>query len=144
MPIVAELIGAVIGVDTHRETHQAEVAMPNGAPSATVEVSNATAGYARLIGWIAEHAPGPHLVVSIEGSRSYGVGLTRAVSAAGLTVVECEQPSPSRCCRRLARGPLAAPNSHSTAVLPDPRQPPPEPQTKPAPHIAPSASPGAA
>ena len=32
------------------------------------------------------------MVVSIEGTRSFGVGLARAVAAAGLTVIECEQP----------------------------------------------------
>jgi len=30
--------------------------------------------------------------VSIEGTRSYGAGLARAVAAAGLIVIECEQP----------------------------------------------------
>lgn len=30
--------------------------------------------------------------MSIEGTRSYGVGLARAVAAAGLMVIECEQP----------------------------------------------------
>ena len=33
------------------------------------------------------------MVVSIEGTRSYGIGLARAVASAGLTVVECEQPN---------------------------------------------------
>jgi len=33
------------------------------------------------------------LVVAVEGTRSYGAGLTRAVTAAGLTVIECEQPT---------------------------------------------------
>ncbi len=31
-------------------------------------------------------------MVSIEGTRSYGVGLARAAAAAGLVVLECEQP----------------------------------------------------
>ena len=31
-------------------------------------------------------------MVSIEGTRSYGIGLARAVTAAGLVVIECEQP----------------------------------------------------
>jgi hypothetical protein len=31
--------------------------------------------------------------VSIEGTRSYGAGLSRAVIADGLTVMECEQPT---------------------------------------------------
>ena len=39
-----------------------------------------------------DHAPGPRLVASIEGSRSYGVGLSRALTAAGLPVLESEQP----------------------------------------------------
>ena len=33
------------------------------------------------------------MAVCIEGSRSYGIGLARALAAAGLLVAECEQPS---------------------------------------------------
>jgi uncharacterized NAD-dependent epimerase/dehydratase family protein len=33
------------------------------------------------------------MVVSIEGTGSYGVGLDRAAAAAGLVVVECERPN---------------------------------------------------
>jgi len=44
-------------------------------------------------GWIAERAPGPRVVVAVEGTRSYGAGLTRALTEAGLTVVEAEQPT---------------------------------------------------
>ena len=32
MPMLAELVDAVVGVDTHRDTHQVEIALPNGAP----------------------------------------------------------------------------------------------------------------
>ena len=92
MPILAELIDAVVGVDTHRDTHEVEIAHPTGAAIATCQVSNDTSGYAELLAWILDHAPGPRLVVSIEGTRSYGIGLARAVTAAGLTVIECEQP----------------------------------------------------
>jgi hypothetical protein len=46
-----------------------------------------------LLAWIADHAPGPRVVVSIEGTRSFGAGLARTVAAAGLTVIECEQPN---------------------------------------------------
>jgi transposase len=55
-------------------------------------ISNDSSGYAELLAWIVDHAPGPRLVVSIEGTRSYGVGLARAAAAAGLIVLECEQP----------------------------------------------------
>ena len=93
MPMLAELIDAVVGVDTHRDTHQVEIARPTGAPIATTTIANNTRGYAALLAWIAEHTPGPRLAVSIEGTRSYGLGVTRAVTAAGLAVIEAEQPT---------------------------------------------------
>ncbi len=83
----------MVGIDTHRDTHEVEIAHPTGAPIATCRIDNDTDGYAQLLAWILDHAPGPRLVVSIEGTRSYGIGLARAVSAAGLTVIECEQPA---------------------------------------------------
>nr|WP_233159934.1 IS110 family transposase [Pseudonocardia sp. MH-G8] len=92
MPMLAELVDAVVGVDTHRDTHDVEIALPTGTPVATCQVSNDSTGYAELLAWIVDHAPGPRLAVSIEGTRSYGVGLARAAAAAGLIVVECEQP----------------------------------------------------
>ena len=64
---------------------------PQRRPIATT-ISNDTTGYAEVLAWIVDHAPGPRLVVSIEGTRSYGIGLARAAAAAGLLVVECEQP----------------------------------------------------
>ena len=93
MPMLAELVDAVVGVDTHRDTHEVEIALPTGTPIGTRKISNDTAGYAALLAWIVDHSPGPRVVVSIEGTRSFGVGLARAVAAAGLTVVECEQPN---------------------------------------------------
>jgi len=91
--MLAELIDAVVGVDTHRDTHQVEIALPNGAPIATCTISNDTSGFAELLAWIVDYAPGPRLAVSIEGTRSYGIGMARAATAAGLIVLECEQPN---------------------------------------------------
>ena len=91
--MLAELVDAVVGIDTHRDTHQVEIALPNGAPIALTTISNDSTGYAELLAWIVDHAPGPRLALSIEGTRSYGVGLARAATAAGLTVLECEQPN---------------------------------------------------
>ncbi|MDF3051870.1 MAG: transposase family protein [Pseudonocardia sp.] len=93
VPLLADLVDAVVGVDTHRDSHEVEIALPTGTPIATCSISNDSSGYAELLAWIGDHAPGPRLVVSIEGTRSYGLGLTRAVTAAGLPVVECEQPN---------------------------------------------------
>ena len=111
--MLAELVDAVVGVDTHRDTHQVEIALPNGAPIAVTTISNDTTGYAELLAWIVDHAPGPRLALSIEGTRSYGVGLARAANAASLLVVECEQPH--RKARR-GRGKSAPIDAH-VAVL---------------------------
>jgi transposase len=42
---------------------------------------------------VVKHAPDSRLVLSIEGTRSYGVGLARAAATAGLAVIEAEQPT---------------------------------------------------
>jgi transposase len=97
MPMLAEVVDAVVGGDTHRDTHTLELTAPSGVPLATTTVDNDGAGFAAALAWIAEHAPGPRLVVALEGTRSYGVGLARAAAAAGLTVMEVQRP------RRVAR-----------------------------------------
>src|SRR3954447_26275172 len=75
VPMLAELIDAVVGVDTHRDTHEVEIALPSGTPIGTRKISNDSSGFTELLAWIADQAPGPRLVVSVEGTRSYGVGL---------------------------------------------------------------------
>lgn len=82
MPSLAELVDAVIGVDTHRDTHEVEIALPTGKAIATTNIGNDSGGFAELLDWIFEHAPGPRLAVSIEGTRSYGSGLARAAAGA--------------------------------------------------------------
>ena len=57
VPMLADLIDAVIGVDTHRDTHHAELVLPTGAAIATCSISNDSAGYAQLLTWITDHAP---------------------------------------------------------------------------------------
>jgi transposase len=58
MLMLAACIDAVIGVDTHRDTHHAEIVHPAGAVIATCSVRNTSAGYAQLLAWAAQHAPG--------------------------------------------------------------------------------------
>jgi transposase len=91
--MLAHVIDAVIGAGTHRDNHETELASPAGTPLATLRVSNDTAGCQQFLDWAAEHAPGPRIVVAIEGARSYGIGLARAAAAAGLRVIECGQPA---------------------------------------------------
>ena len=97
--MLAEVVDAVIGIDTHRDTHEVEIADAAGKPIAVMRIGNDSGGFARLLDAIAEVAPGPRVAVCIEGSRSYGIGLARALAVAGLLVLECEQPS-----RRQRRG----------------------------------------
>jgi transposase len=92
MTMLAEVVDAVVGGDTHRDTHTLEIATAVGAPLATLTVSNDEAGYAAAADWIARCAPGQHVVVGLEGTRAYGVGLARALTAAGWPVLEVERP----------------------------------------------------
>lgn len=95
MPLLAEVVDAVVGGDTHRDTHTLELIAPTGVTISTLTIDNDDAGFASVIAWIAEHAPGPRVVIGLEGTRSYGIGLARAVQAAGLIVVEVERPKRS-------------------------------------------------
>jgi hypothetical protein len=61
MPRLADLVDAVIGVDTHTDTHTAAVVDRLGARLATIEVSADAAGYARLITLAASKSPGPKM-----------------------------------------------------------------------------------
>jgi len=99
MVMLAETVDAVIGIDTHRDTHEVEIADPAGRPITVMQIGNDSAGFTRLLATIATAAPGPRVAVCMEGSRSYGIGLARALATAGLLVLECEQPS-----RRQRRG----------------------------------------
>ena len=80
------------GGDTHRDSHALDMAAPTGAKISTLEIVNDPSGYAEAVEWIAHHAPGPRVIVGVEGTRSYGVGLPRALQAAGPLVVEVERP----------------------------------------------------
>ena len=93
MTRVAEVVDAVIGGDTHSLVHQLELAAPTGAVLAITTVTNDEAGFAAALAWIADHVPSSRVMVGLEGTRSYGVGLARALVGAGLVVVEVEQPS---------------------------------------------------
>ena len=99
MTMLAETVDAVIGIDTHRDTHEVEIADAASKPIATMRIGNDSGGFVQLLAAIAEVAPGPRVAVSVEGTRGYGVALARALAAAGLLVIECEQPS-----RRQRRG----------------------------------------
>jgi transposase len=77
------------GVDTHADTHVAAALDPIGGLLGVEEFPVTTAGYARLLSWLGGF--GTVALVGIEGTGSYGAGLARHVTAAGIRVVEVDR-----------------------------------------------------
>jgi transposase len=77
------------GVDTHADTHMAAALDPVGGLLGVQEFAATAAGYARLLGWLSGF--GTVCLVGIEGTGSYGAGLSRHVTAAGIRVVEVDR-----------------------------------------------------
>jgi transposase len=77
------------GVDTHADVYVAAALDPIGGLLGVREFPATAAGYARLLGWLGGF--GPVCLVGIEGTGSYGAGLARHVTAAGVRVVEVDR-----------------------------------------------------
>jgi transposase len=69
--------------------HVAAALDPIGGLLGVAEFPATQAGYARLLGWLGGF--GAVCLVGIEGTGSYGAGLSRHVSAAGVRVVEVDR-----------------------------------------------------
>jgi len=67
MPLVVDLVDAVVGADTHRATHALQTSAPSGASIATLAIDNDDAVFEQALAWIVDHAPGPRVVVGLEG-----------------------------------------------------------------------------
>ena len=74
------------GVDTHADVHVAAALDPIGGLLGVREFPATAAGYARLLDWLGGF--GTVCLAGIEGTGSYGAGLARHVSTAGVRVVE--------------------------------------------------------
>src|SRR5450631_3177819 len=77
------------GVDTHADSHVAAALDPIGGLLGVGEFPVTPAGYARLLGWLGGF--GAVALVGIEGTGSYGAGLARHVTAAGIRIVEVDR-----------------------------------------------------
>ncbi len=89
----ADDLDAVIGVDTHPDTHSAALTDPVGRHLASVTVRADADGYRDLLAWAQNTAPGPRLLWAIEGTRSHGAGLSRVLTDAGATLTEVDRPT---------------------------------------------------
>ena len=94
VPVVPVLSPAVVevvaGVDTHGDTHHAAVLSMIGGELGDREFPATAAGYTALLDWLGTH--GTVVRVGVEGTSSYGAGLTRFLHTRGVEVVEIDRP----------------------------------------------------
>ena len=88
------LVGCVIGVDTHKNSHTAAViAAGTGAVLETITIAADVDGYETVLE-VADARGGPTgRAWSIEGTGSYGAGLCSFLQARGELVFELDRPS---------------------------------------------------
>ncbi len=79
------------GVDTHKHVHVAAVVNHLGTEIGTRSFATTTAGYEELLRWL--RSQGSLGRVGIEGTGSWGAGLTRHLTRAGVAVVEINRPN---------------------------------------------------
>src|ERR1700712_3291823 len=90
--MLAEQVEVVIGVDTHKHTHNAAVvAAASGAVLAQITVNNDPAGYQALVGLAEAH--GSVRARAMEGSGGYGAGLAAHLSERDELVIELDRPA---------------------------------------------------
>ena len=91
----------VIGADTHPDTNHLAVISDAGKPLADAEFPTNPAGYDDGVRWAERF--GTIVIAGVEGTSSYGAGLTRVLQAAGIEVAEVSRPD--RAARRRQRRP---------------------------------------
>lgn len=89
-PMLASNDGVVVGVDTHRDIHVAVALSGVGAYLGAISVPTTPGGFADLLHWAS--ALGPVLLFGIEGTGSFGAGLTRWLNSQGHAVLEVDRP----------------------------------------------------
>ena len=95
-----------VGVDTHLDLHVAAVVDQTGRLLSTQGFPASTRGYVGLVTWAERFGPVDR--VGVEGTGTYGAGLTRFVRAYGLEVVEVNRPDRSLRRRRGKSDPIDA------------------------------------
>ncbi len=88
MSMVRTVVG---GVDTHADFHVAAAIDSNGGVLGVESFPATEAGYEGLVGWLVEF--GVVSRVGVEGTGSWGVGLLRFLTDAGVEVVEVDRPN---------------------------------------------------
>ena len=81
----------IIGVDTHKSTHAAVAISALGARLGSLSILANGRGYQALLVWARSF--GPIRAFGVEGTGSYGAGLSRFLSEHGHPVLEINRPS---------------------------------------------------
>ncbi|MFZ7090415.1 IS110 family transposase [Primorskyibacter sp. 2E233] len=81
----------IIGIDTHKATHVAVAIDTQGTRLAAVSIPTSPKGYLELERW--SRSLGHVLAFGIEGTGSYGAGLSRSLLAQGHNVIEVTRPN---------------------------------------------------
>ena len=81
----------IIGVDTHKDVHAAAAISGAGVYLATTTIPASSKGYGALEAWA--KSMGAIQAFRIEGTGSYGAGLSRFLRERGHTVVEVNRPN---------------------------------------------------
>lgn len=99
LSIVADNYRFVVGVDTHAATHTyALVESPSGKELGTETFPTTPAGLGRAVAWLGRRTGGDidGVLISAEGTGSYGAVMADLVSETGYRVVEAPTPSSKR------------------------------------------------
>jgi transposase len=83
---IVETRAVTAGVDTHQDVHVAAVLDDIGGVLGVESFPTTAAGYRSLLGWARSFGPVDR--IGIEGTGSYGAGLSRFVEGAGVRVIE--------------------------------------------------------
>ena len=86
------------GVDTHLDVHVAAALDERGGLLGVETFDTTPAGYSGLLEWLSQF--GEVELVGVEGTGSYGAGLTRYLHAHHVSVVEVDRPNRQRRRRR--------------------------------------------
>src|SRR5438445_451191 len=88
--IAEDDVRVVAGVDTHKEFHVVVVLDELGRKLDMATFAATPRGYRELTGWVTDF--GEVLAIGVEGTGSWGAGLSRHLRARGLNVIEVNQP----------------------------------------------------
>jgi transposase len=89
-----QLVSVVVGVDTHKDSHSVAVLQAGtGAVLARDTVPATPAGYDAAVELADQHSEPTDRAWAIEGTGSYGAGLTGHLGAGGEWVIEIDRPA---------------------------------------------------